>query len=117
MDAYEHPERPASVILVAGLISGQRATIEGRVNQVEDVTDRGRTLRQVVVGDNSGEMTVTFRPGHGGADIQPGQLLRITGKARQTGNRPISMVDPMYHVIEDPAEAVDSGESGETGKT
>ena len=62
-------------------------------------------------------MTVTFRPGHGGADIQPGQLLRITGKARQTGNRPISMVDPTYHVIEDPAKAVDSGESGETGKT
>ena len=117
VDAYKHPERPASVIMVAGLISGQRATVEGRVNQVEDVTDRGRTLRQVVVGDNSGEMTVTFRPGHGGADIQPGQLLRITGKARQTGNRPMSMVDPMYHVIEDPAKAVDSGESGDTGKT
>ncbi|OBH83903.1 APC family permease [Mycobacterium scrofulaceum] len=117
VDAYEHPERPASVILVAGLISGQRATVEGRVNQVEDVTGRGRTFRQVVVGDNSGEMTITFRPGHGGTDIQPGQLLRISGKAGQTGNRPISMVDPSYQVIEDPAKAADSGESGDVGKT
>ncbi|OBG68209.1 APC family permease [Mycobacterium sp. E735] len=116
VDAYEHPERPGSVILVAGLISGQRATVEGRVSEVEDVNDRGRTLREVVVGDNSGAITITFRPGHGGADIQPGQLLRITGKARQTGNRPISMVDPTYQVIEDPAEEVDSSESGDAGK-
>ncbi|UXA05689.1 amino acid permease [Mycobacterium sp. SMC-2] len=117
VEAYEHPERPASVILVAGLISGQRATVEGRVNEVEDVTDRGRTFRQVVIGDNSGEMKITFRPGHGGADIQPGQVLRITGKARQMGNRPISMVDPVYHVIEDPAKVVESGESGDRGTT
>lgn len=117
VDAYEHPERPASVIMVAGLISGQRATVEGRVNEVQDVTERGRTFRQVVIGDHSGEMTVTFRPGHGGADVQPGQLLRISGKARQTGNRPISMADPTYHVLEDPAEAEDSGESEEASKT
>ncbi|MGO9384668.1 MAG: amino acid permease [Mycobacterium sp.] len=103
VDAFEHPERPRSVITVAGLISGQRATVEGRVSEVQDVTERGRTLRQVVVGDSSGEMTVTFRPGRGGADIQPGQLLRLTGKARQTGTRPISMLDPAYHVVEGPA--------------
>ena len=48
---------------------------------------------------------MTFRPGRGGADIQPGQLLRITGKPKQTGNRPMSMIDPAYHVIEDPAKA------------
>jgi len=104
VDDYEHPERPPSVIAVAGLISGQRATVEGRVSEVQDVTERRRTVRQIVVGDSSGEMIVSFRPGHG-ADIQPGQLLRITGKARQTGKRPISMLDPAYHVIEDPATA------------
>ncbi|ORA82150.1 amino acid permease [Mycobacterium malmoense] len=117
VEAYEHPERPPSVIMVAGLISGQRATVEGRVNEVQDVTERGRTVRHVVVGDSSGEMTVTFRPGHGGADIQPGQLLRITGKARQAGNRAISMIDPAYHVIEDPAKAAESGEPGHISKT
>ncbi|BBX95493.1 hypothetical protein MLAC_07870 [Mycobacterium lacus] len=45
VDAYEHPERPTSVIPVAGLIPGQRATFEGRVNQVEDITKRRRTFR------------------------------------------------------------------------
>ncbi len=102
VDDYEHPVRPPSVIAVAGLIPGQRATFEGRVNEVEDVSKGRRTLREVVVGDNSGEITVTFRPGHGGADIQPGQLLRITGKARQSGKRPMWMTDPAYHVVEEP---------------
>ncbi|BBX62937.1 DNA-binding protein [Mycobacterium saskatchewanense] len=111
VDAYEHPARPPSVIMVAGLISGQRATVEGRVSEVEDVARGKRTLRQITVGDSSGELTVTFRPGHGGGDIQPGQLLRITGKARQTGNRPMCMLDPVYHVVEDPAKADESGQA------
>jgi amino acid transporter len=116
VEAYEHPVRPPSVITVAGLIPGQRATFEGRVNEVEDISKGRRTLREVVVGDNSGEITVTFRSGAGGADIQPGQLLRITGKARQSGNRPMSMTDPAYHVIEDPAKAGRPRDSGESGQ-
>ncbi len=112
VEAYEHPDPSRSVITVAGLIPGHRATFEGRVSQVEDITQRRRTLRAIVVGDNSGEITVTFRPGHGGADIAPGQLLRITGKARQTGNRPMSMIDPAYHVVEDPAAAGELGKKG-----
>jgi amino acid transporter len=105
IEAYEHPDPSRSVITVAGLIPGQRATFEGRVNQVEDITRGKRTLRSIVVGDHSGEIGVTFRPGHGGADIQPGQLLRIIGKPKQTGNRPLSMLDPAYHIVEDPATA------------
>lgn len=118
VDAYEHPkpERPPSVITVAGLIPGQRATFEGRVNEVEDITKRRRTLRSIVVGDNSGEIRVTFRPGHGGDDVQPGQLLRITGKPKQSGNRPMSLVDPTYQVIEDPAKAGKAGGSGKSGE-
>lgn len=111
VEAYEHPERPPSVITVGGLIPGQRATFEGRVSEVQDVNERRRTVRQIVVGDNSGEITITFRAGHGGADIQPGQLLRIIGKPRQSGRKPMEMVDPAYHVIEDPAQV------GELGKT
>jgi hypothetical protein len=111
VEAYEHPERSA-VITVAGLIAGQRATIEGRVSQVEDISKGRRTVRQVIVGDNSGEVSVTFRPGHGGADIQPGQLLRITGKPRQSGNRPIWLVDPAYQVIEEPGQEPQSPEHG-----
>jgi hypothetical protein len=115
VEAYAHPERPPSAILVAGLISGQRATIEGRVSEVQDVTERGRTLRQVVVGDSSGEMTVNFRAGRGAADIHPGQLVRISGKARQTGDRRMSMFDPVYRVLEDPAKAAESEDSDRPG--
>jgi amino acid transporter len=116
VEAYEHPDSGPSVITVSGLIPGQRATFEGRVNQVEDVNEGRRTRREVVVGDNSGEIRLTFRSGRGGADIQPGQLLRITGKPKQTGNRPMSMVNPAYHVIEDPAKAGRPGDSGESGQ-
>jgi amino acid transporter len=114
VDAYEHPEHsdhPSSVITVAGLIPGQRATFEGRVSQVEDIAKGRRTFRWIVVGDDTGEISISFRPGHGGADIQPSQLLRIIGKPRQSGNRPITMVDPAYHIIEDPAKTDDTAES------
>ena len=117
VEAYEHPVRQPSVITVAGLIPGQRATFEGRVNEVEDISKGRRTRREVVVGDNSGEITVTFRSGAGGADIQPGQLLRITGRARQSGTRPMWMTNPAYHVIEDPATVAESGKPGDTSET
>jgi len=102
--AYAHPERTTAVIPVQGLLPGRRATIEGRVSQVEDITKRRRTVRWIVVGDDSGEVRVAFRNGYG-ADISPGQLLRITGKARQKRNRPMLIVDPTYHVV---AEAEES---------
>ena len=105
------------MITVAGLIPGHSAAFEGRVSQVEDVAKGRRTLRWIVVGDHSGEITVTFRPGHGGADIVPGQLLRITGKPKQSGTRPMTMIDPAYHVVEDPANAGRPGNSGQAGRT
>jgi amino acid transporter len=103
VDAYEHPERPSSVITVAALIPGQRGTFEGRVTQVEDIAKRRRTYRWIEISDDTGEIRVTFRPGHG-ADVQPGQLLRITGKARQSGNRPVWMSDPAYQLVEESEE-------------
>jgi amino acid transporter len=114
IQAYEHPEpQSSSVITVAGLLPGHRATFEGRVSAVEDTSKGRRTLRSIVVGDHSGEISVAFHPGHGGADIEPGQLLRITGKPKQTGNRPMWMVDPAYHIVEDPAKAGRPGSSAE----
>jgi RecG-like helicase len=101
---YEHPERSAAVIPVDNLIPGRRATVEGRVSQVEDITKGQKTFRWIVVGDDSGEIRVTFKPGQGD-DIQPGQVLRVTGIANQSGNRQVSMVDPTYKVIEVPEES------------
>jgi amino acid transporter len=104
VEIYEHPARSATVIAVDGVVPGRRATIEGRVSQVEDLTKRRRTFRRIVVGDDSGDIVVTFQPRHGD-DIQPGQRLRIAGKARQRGNRPVWMVDPTYQVIEEVEES------------
>jgi amino acid transporter len=98
-EQYQHSQRPAAVTAVEGLIAGRRATIEGRVSQVKDVTKRGRTCRWILVGDDSGEIGGTFPPGQA-EDVRPGQVLQITGKARRNGNRFLSIVDPTYQVIE-----------------
>jgi RecG-like helicase len=104
MEDYEHPERSATVIPVGNVVPGRRATVEGRVSQLEDIAKGQRTSRWVVVGDDSGEIRVTFPPGQG-ADIQPGQVLRVTGKVNQSGNRRVSIADPTYQVIEVPEES------------
>ncbi|WP_197383461.1 amino acid permease [Mycolicibacterium mengxianglii] len=89
----EQPVSPPPVIAVDSLVSGLRATIEGQVVRIEDKTRDGQPLRIVVLGDDSGEINVLFNAGRG-ADIRPGQQLRMTGKAHQTGTRPIFLEDP-----------------------
>jgi amino acid transporter len=99
--SYEHPEGSSTVIAIDNVIPGHSATIEGRVSEVEDVTKASATFRSMLVGDDSGQLRITFRPEHGGADILPGQLLRITGKPRRSGdNEAISMADPAYQAVE-----------------
>jgi RecG-like helicase len=102
VDHYEHPETPPAVIAVVGLIAGHLATVEGRVNQVDDTTSRGKPARVVVIGDDSGELRVTFSRGRG-TDIQAGDMVQLTGKPRQSGNHPIFMSDPSYRISEEPA--------------
>jgi amino acid transporter len=99
VDTYEHPERPAAVISVDALVPGCRATIEGRVSEIQDNAKARRTYRSIVVGDQTGDVRVDFRPGQGD-DIQPGQVLRVTGKARESGHGPKSMIDPIYHIVQ-----------------
>ena len=96
---------PPSVIAVDGLIPGCRATVEGRVKEVDDIRKGGRTARAVVIGDESGDLRITFTHRHAGTDIQPGQLLQVTGKARRSGNRPVWMSNPSYRVVQTPLEA------------
>jgi amino acid transporter len=104
VEDYEHPERTAAVIPVGHVTPGRRATIEGRVSEVQDTTKGQKTSRWIIVGDDSGDIRVTFRPGEGD-DIQPGQVVRVTGKVSQSGNRQVSIADPTYQVIEVPEES------------
>jgi amino acid transporter len=98
--SYEHPEE-SSTIAIDKLIPGRGVTIEGRVSEVEDLTRRCGTFRSMVIGDDSGQLRIAFRPGHSGADILPGQLLRITGAAHRNENgEAMSMANPAYQVVE-----------------
>jgi amino acid transporter len=101
VDEYEHPETPKTVIAIHGVLAGHGATIEGRVNRVEEKVRDGEPLLVVTVGDESGEMALLFGPGKG-ADIECGQVIRAAGKARQTGTRLVSMTDPGYSIVEQP---------------
>ncbi|HEY7054164.1 MAG TPA: amino acid permease [Mycobacterium sp.] len=107
VEKYEHPEPPPAVIEIDALITGHLATIQGRVTQLDDVVKNSESKRVVVVGDESGELTVSFR--EGATDLRVGQLVRLTGKARGYGNRPLYMTDPSYRVVED--DLIDSGEA------
>ncbi len=101
---YEHPKRSSTAIAVDQLVPGRSATIEGRVREVEDVTNQNRTSRSLAVGDDSGEIRITFAPEHGGAEIQPGDMLRITGKVRRNEDDAMSMADPEYDVVGQPGK-------------
>ena len=83
---YQHPKRPATVIAIDELVPGRSATIEGRVSEVEDVTRRSQTVRSMVVGDDSGRVRITFGSDDVAANIMPGRLLRITGRAHRNDN-------------------------------
>jgi amino acid transporter len=99
--SYDHPERPSTVAAMAQLIPGRSATVEGRVTEIEDVTTGGRTFHSMVLGDDSGQIRVTLQPENGGAEIVPGQRLRVTGQARSNENdNDIVMADPSYHFVE-----------------
>ncbi|MFZ3319169.1 amino acid permease [Mycobacterium sp.] len=99
--SYEHPKQSSEVVAMDKLTPGRSATIEGRVSEVEDVTKRRRTFHSMVVGDDSGQIRITFQPEHGGADIVPGQLLRVNGQVRRGENdKTIYMADPSYQVVE-----------------
>lgn len=97
VDRYEHPVPPPAVIAVDGLIARHLATVEGRVNEVDDETSRGKRVRVVVIGDGSGELRVIFHEGRG-VDIDVGDVVALTGKARRSGNEPVFMADPSYRI-------------------
>ena len=107
LDSYEHPRPSPAVIPVAGLIAGHLGTVEGRVEEVSQIRKAGKTTRTAVIGDRSGELRVKFSP-PAGADIRPGQLLQVTGKARRSRNGIVYMSNPSYRVFE-------TAESGSPG--
>ena len=60
----------------------------------------GKRVRIVVIGDDTGELRITLGRGLSGDDIEPGQLIQVTGNARRSGNQPIFMTDPSYRIVQ-----------------
>jgi amino acid transporter len=104
LEQYEHPPPPPTVVPIDALLPGQLATVVGRVKQVDEIDKGGKPRHVVVISDRSGELHVTFSPGRGGGDIRPGQLVRITGKARGRPNRPVYMTNPTYRILDSQSE-------------
>jgi amino acid transporter len=97
--AGAHPTAPPRVIAVGNLVSGLGATVEGHVVRIDDKIRDEEPLRIVVLGDDSGEINVLLNDGRG-ADVEVGQHLRMTGKARQTGTRAVFLEDPVVTVLD-----------------
>ena len=99
VELYEHPSSPPDVVAIDGLIAGHLATIEGRVSEVDDVTNHGKPNRVVVVGDGSGELRAWFRTGRG-TDIDPGDVVILTGRTGESGSNTLVMADPNYRIVQ-----------------
>ena len=55
----------------------------------------------------TGELRATFHAGRGN-DISPGDVVALTGKARQNGTGPVYMTDPSYRIVGESEEATPS---------
>lgn len=64
-DSYEHPERSSTVVAVDKLVRERSATIDARISEVEDVTTQHQTSRSIVMGDDTAEARIDFRPADG----------------------------------------------------
>jgi hypothetical protein len=98
----ECPEPTQASVPVDGLIVGHRSVVEGCVDEADEEFKHGKVARVAVVSDESGTLRVIFNWGQG-EDVTVGQLIRVTGKARRSGNRTIYMTDPSYQILTAPS--------------
>lgn len=98
--ASASPTNPP-IIAVGAVLAGHSATILGTVLEVADVAKEDKVIRAVIIGDDSGRIKLTFEPGRG-SDLEPGQSVRVSGRAHQSANRPTSMANPVYEIVESP---------------
>jgi len=107
-------------LAIGGLISGHRAVVDGVVMEVRagavtrdgkgDDHSSGERVRIVTLRDDTGEMRLKLTERSVSTKLSVGQRIEVVGKARQTGHRPVHMVDPAITIL-DPA-AGDTGDPG-----
>ena len=97
--SYEHPERSPTVVPMSKLIPGRSATIEGRITEVEDVTNGAEPFTRWSSATTVGRSALPFNRGM--AERTSFQaILRSPGRRAETRTRRHPMTDPSYQVVE-----------------
>ncbi|HKN97037.1 MAG TPA: amino acid permease [Pseudonocardiaceae bacterium] len=114
--AHNEPVPPHGVRPIGTVVPGRRATVVGRLHDIDSRSRRGRPFLVGEVADDSGTLTVEFHGPHD--DISPGQQLRLTGLVRlDTTTHGILMVDPGYAIVEAATGDSNSDQGGSENDT
>jgi hypothetical protein len=96
---HNEPAPPPDVVPIGSVLPGQRATVVGRLHELDTSRRRGRPLLVGEVADETGTLEVEFHETVD--DVAPGQQLRLTGLVRMDeGSRTMLMADPRYEIVE-----------------
>jgi amino acid transporter len=95
---YERPVPPSSASPIGSLTGPGRATVEGRVRNVEIRPVAGSCVFAVTVADSTGELTALFYGREHIPGVEPGTKIRLTGAFGMRGGAP-GMINPTYELL------------------
>lgn len=104
VDTHERPAPEPGTTAITAVSPGHTVTVEGRLHEITVNDNPADTTTPAVTGtlvDDTGSLTVTFSRGH--ADLEAGQLLRVTAQVHpEPPYPPLTLADPDYRILEDP---------------
>jgi amino acid transporter len=99
---YERPVPPSGTDPIGSLTKPGRATVEGRVRNVELRPVRGSCVLAVTVADSTGELTALFYGRQHIPGLEPGTKIRLTGAFGLRAGVP-GMINPTYELLSQPS--------------
>jgi amino acid transporter len=99
---YERPVPPVSADPIGSLTRPGRATVEGRVRNLEIRPVRGSCVLAATVADSTGELTALFYGREHIAGVEPGSKIRLTGAFGIRDGAP-GMINPNYELLSLPS--------------
>ncbi|HVV20486.1 MAG TPA: amino acid permease, partial [Pseudonocardiaceae bacterium] len=101
LERHNEPTPPSDVEPIGTVVPGHRATVVGRLHELDSRTARGRQVLVGSVADETGTLEVEFHGEH--EDIQAGQELRLSGRVQlNADSHAVLMVDPAYEIVQEP---------------
>ncbi|HEY2577910.1 MAG TPA: amino acid permease [Streptosporangiaceae bacterium] len=95
---YERPVPPTSANPIGTLTKPGRATVEGRVRNVEIRPVRGSCVLAATIADSTGQLTALFYGREHIAGVEPGAKIRLTGAFGLRDGIP-GMINPNYELL------------------